>query len=390
MPETVRISSRGSNLETYGLNLVAKKVAEESHDSDYDELDGAIVGRGPAMVELKRHILNLGRSDLSVLIGGESGTGKDLVARALHRFSSRGDKPFIKVNTPGLPTTLFESELFGFEQGAFTGALKKKPGKFQLAHRGTIFLDEISEIPLPMQAKLLQVLEDKEFSALGSISSTRIDVRVLAATNANLSERVSQGLFRLDLYYRLNVAYVHIPPLRDHREDIDLLCDHFLRKYRARYGRGCTSLPQRTREQFHEYSWPGNVRELENAIQFITAVGSTEALEATTCKFAKSKALSDAPDAPEAPSVGASELTNCTLKEVGKEAVRKAEIGAIVDALNHTGWNRKRAAAILKTSYRTLLSRIKEYQIQKSKNECRNRGQMLVFDNSEPSFAQLG
>jgi transcriptional regulator with PAS, ATPase and Fis domain len=363
MPAIAQISSPGGNLEPHGLNLAMEKLARESRDPAYDELDTTIIGQSAAMAEVKQHILSLGKSDLTVLIGGDSGTGKDLVARAIHGFSPRENRPFIKVNTPGLPSTLFESELFGFEQGAFTGASRKKPGKFQLAHTGTIFLDEISEVPLPMQAKLLQVLEDREFSSLGSTNNTQIDVRVVAATNANLNEMVSQGLFRLDLYYRLNVACIHIPPLRERKEDIDLLCDHFLQKYAARYGRNCTPLPQRIRQRFYDYSWPGNVRELENAIQRIIAVGDAEFVSSTTSRLEKNRPLRAVSNAG-AVSEDKSELPKqYTLKEVGKKAVRKAERHAILDALNYTGWNRKKAAALLKTSYRTLLSRIKEYGI---------------------------
>lgn len=373
MSATAHVSILRSDFHPQGLNMAIEKLVEGSRHSDYDELDRTFVGQSPAMLEVKRHILSLGKSDLTVLISGESGTGKDLVARAMHRFSSRAQKPFIKVNTPGLPDTLFESELFGFEQGAFTGALKKKPGRFQLANRGTIFLDEIGELPLPMQAKLLQVLEDKEYSPLGSVRNTRIDVRALAATNTNLNQMVSDGKFRLDLYYRLNVASIHIPPLREHKEDVDLLCEHFLQKHACRYGKENAHLPEKVREQFHEYSWPGNVRELENAIRCVCAVGNTEIFDGTMPKGPNKPALK-AIRSDKAPIDRMSEpCGNHSLKEVGKKAVRKAEMHAILGALGCTDWNRKKAAAMLKTSYRTLLSRMKEYQIRKSSYRSTDR-----------------
>jgi two-component system response regulator AtoC len=322
------------------------------------------------MVELKRHVMRLGKSDLTVLISGESGTGKELVARAIHKCSARTDKPFIKVNSAALPMNLFESELFGFEKGAFTGAFRGKPGKFQLAHSGTILLDEVGEIPLPMQAKLLQVLEDREFSALGSTTNTRIDARVLAATNANLGQMLSDKRFRLDLYYRLSVVSIHVPPLRQRREDIDLLSDHFLRKYAVCYGREYKPLSECMRREFCQYWWPGNVRELESIIQCIIALGNEDVFYEKVQNHGPSIVPGNGKRpvaAQEAVSGGAAELLRGrTFKELCKRAVRKAESHAIVDVLTYTDWNRKKAAALLRTSYRTLLDRIKEYEIERA------------------------
>lgn len=335
---------------------------QASQDSSDNGLDTVIIGQTPAMVKLKQHILSLGKSDLTVLICGESGTGKELVARAFHRCSPRAERPFVKVNSAALPTNLFESELFGFERGAFTGACKTKPGKFQLAHSGTILLDEICEIPLPLQGKLLQVLEDNEFSPLGSTTNTRIDARVLAATNANLTKMVSRGQFRLDLYYRINVVSVHIPPLRDRRQDIDLLCDHFLTKYAAPNGKAHIHLSDRILEQFHRYSWPGNVRELENVIQAIATLGNEDnfyekignyGLSGVCCNRKEPTSTADALNGSTSQL-----LTRYTLKDLSRKAARKAEIDTIVDVLTHTRWNRRKAAALLKTSYRTLLNKM--------------------------------
>ncbi len=345
-----------------------EKLIQASQDSNDNGLDAIIVGQTPAMVELKRHILALGKTDLTVLITGESGTGKELVARAIHKCSPRADRPFVKVNSAAVPPNLFESELFGFEKGAFTGACKKKRGKFQLAHSGTIFLDEIGEIPLPVQGKLLQVLEDNEFSPLGSTTNARIDALVLVATNDNLSQMVSQGQFRLDLYYRVNVVSVRIPPLRGRKQDIDLLCDHFLRKYAARNGKANTGLTDRIREQFYQYSWPGNVRELENVIQAITALENEESF----CERINHHGLSGVCRNRKGPTSTADALngstsqllTRYTLKELSRKAARKAETDTIVNVLTYTHWNRRKAAALLKTSYRTLLGKIKEYEIQ--------------------------
>jgi two-component system response regulator AtoC len=362
-----KTSSLPGNFHPNDLKVAMEKLIQASHDPNSKALDSIIVGRAPAMVKLKRHILDLAKSDLTVLVSGDSGTGKELVSRAIHRFSSRADRPFVKVNSAALPTNLFESELFGFERGAFTGACKKKPGKFQLAHSGTILLDEICEIPLPMQGKLLQVLEDNEFSPLGSTTNAKIDARVLAATNVNLGEMVSRGQFRLDLYYRVNVVSVHVPALKDRKEDIDLLCDHFLRQYADRNGKAYRPLSDRLREQFYQYSWPGNVRELENVIQATATLGNEKTFYekignyglAGVSRYREGRATTVVRPIGSASNL----LKRYTLKELSKKAARQAETDIILDVLSHTDWNRKRAAALLKTSYRTLLSKIKEYEI---------------------------
>ena len=348
---------------------------KEFGNPDYKELNNIIVGQAPTMMQIKRNIVRLSKSDVTILISGESGTGKELVARAIHKLSPRADKPFIKINSAALPTNLLESELFGFEKGAFTGAFQKKPGKFELAHSGTILLDEISEIPLPMQAKLLQVLQDNEFSSLGSITDTKIDTRVLAATNANLGEMVCEGRFRQDLYYRLNVVSIHMPPLRVRKEDIGLLCQHFLKIYAARHGRDHTLINERTREQFYQYSWPGNVRELQNFIQGITVLGDREAFyENMGNNGPVSVFMNGQRVARPGSAVASGSVTRRSLKEVCKEATRKAETEAIVDALFHTRWNRRKAAALLKVSYKAVLNKIKEYGIEAKYGELLKKG----------------
>jgi len=368
MPATTHISSSSSSFELHGFNPAIEKLVGKSPGSDYNELDSTIVGQAPAMVEVKRQILKLGRTDLAVLICGESGTGKDLVAHGIHRFSPRMDKPFITVNTPGLPATLFESELFGFERGAFTGAYRKKPGKFELANSGTIFLDEISSVPLPLQAKLLEVSEDKAYSPLGGLSKTQVDVRVLAATNANLNEMLSHGHFRLDLYHRICAISIHIPPLRERRADIDLLCEHFLKKHAARYGKTYSPLSDHVREAFHAYSWPGNVRELENDIQTMMVTGSEKMFQEKLRNRVLYAGQGNGPEPmmqAKGETVGISELLKkCTLKELCRRAAQKAETDAIMNVLSYTDWNRKQAAKLLKISYRTLLYKIKAFGLK--------------------------
>src|SRR5499426_1475859 len=213
-------------------------------------------------------------TDVTVLVWGETGVGKEAVAWALHECSPRRDRPFVKVNCAALPLELLESELFGYERGAFTGAHRQKPGKFELANTGTIFLDEIGEMPMPVQAKLLQVLQDREFSRLGSQSDIRVDVRVIAATNKNLARLVQQGSFREDLYYRLNVLNIHVPPLRERQEEIPVLVEYFLDVYSREYGRARGEVSAETMQLFMDYGWRGNVRELENIIKRIVALGN--------------------------------------------------------------------------------------------------------------------
>jgi DNA-binding NtrC family response regulator len=372
------ISSLPGDFHSADLKRAIETLVKGSQDLEYKELDNTIVGQSPAMMQIKSNIVRLSKSDVTVLISGESGTGKELVARAIHKLSPRADKPFIKVNSAALPTNLLESELFGFEKGAFTGAFQKKPGKFELAHSGTILLDEISEIPPPMQAKLLQVLQDNEFSSLGSVADTKIDTRVLAATNANLGEAVSEGRFRSDLYYRLNVVSIHVPPLRERKEDIGLLCQHFLKTYSVRYGRDYRPINERTREQFYNYSWPGNVRELQNYIQGITVLGDKRAFYENMGNNGPAGIFPNGqgpfPAARPSNTAASGSATRRSLREVCKEATRKAETEAIVDALFHTHWNRRKAAALLKVSYKAVLNKIKEYGIETQYRKLLKKG----------------
>src|SRR5437870_735522 len=253
-------------------NVVEKQKLKEEVKTLKRQLDqyteqGDFLSTNPKVLRIKEIAKHVADTDVPVLITGESGVGKEVLARFIHMSSSRHDKPFVKVNCAALPNDLLESELFGYERGAFTGALNEKPGKFELADKGTILLDEIGEMTPHLQAKLLHVLQDSEYTRLGGKKTIRVDARVLASTNVNLEEHVSTGKFREDLYFRLNVIRVDIPPLRERREDIPILCNYFLCKYRDRYKSTVDEIVPSLMDSFLRYDWPGNVRQLENSVK---------------------------------------------------------------------------------------------------------------------------
>ena len=226
-----------------------------------------LIGKSPALEEVLEHVKRVAPTDSTVLIQGETGTGKELIARAIHNMSSRCGRPFVKLNCAAIPLDLLESELFGHEKGAFTGAIAQKLGRFEMADTGTLFLDEVGDIPPALQPKLLRVLKEQEFERLGSGRTHRVDVRIVAATHRDLTEMVKQGEFRSDLYYRLNVFPILVPSLRERREDIPLLVDHFVESSVRRTGRKIDYIPQATMEALRSYDWPGNIRELQNLIE---------------------------------------------------------------------------------------------------------------------------
>jgi two-component system response regulator AtoC len=357
-----------SDLTAYDLKRALDRMIEQSQEPKHQKLDGTIIGQSPAIVEIKTNIARLSQSEVTILVTGESGTGKELVARAVHDLSPRAAKPFVKVNSAALPENLLESELFGYERGAFTGAWRNKPGKFVLADSGSLLLDEIGEIPLQLQPKLLQALEDNELFLLGSTANTRIDVRILASTNCDLQQNVREGRFRSDLFYRLNVVTIHIPPLRERPEDIPCLYRHFLKKHAVLNGEYDSTISEKTHEQMCRYPWPGNVRELENMIKSISLLGGEEALfkrlntensESSVSNSVEHGNLSSFPtNQPDHPT------PNWCLKEVAREAARKAETATILDVLSYTQWNRRKAAKTMKISYKALLNKIKEYEIE--------------------------
>ena len=289
-------------------------------------------------------IENIADTDATVLIRGESGVGKDLVARAIHAGSSRRHEPFIKINCAAIPSGLIESELFGQEKGAFTGAHRRKPGQFEYADKGTIYLDEIGELPLALQAKLLHVLQDFRFSRVGGNGWIDVDSRVIAATNRNLEEAVAQGQFREDLYYRVNVVEIRVPPLRERREEIPALTSWFLEKFNAQYGRQRELSPE-TMTHLQQHSWSGNVRELENIVRRLVVLKDIEReIEALAARGGDRD--------------GPTRFPTEGLREIARRATREAERKALEDVLGHVHWNRAAASRILKVSYKTLLNKI--------------------------------
>jgi two-component system response regulator AtoC len=317
--------------------------------------------RSPAMRAIKDIIDNVAGTDLTVLAWGESGVGKETIPRLLHQRSPRRTGPFVKVNCAALPLELLESELFGYERGAFTGAHRRKPGKFELADKGTIFLDEIGELPWPLQAKLLHVLQDGEFSRLGSEQSVRVHARVVAATNQDLARLVGERAFRADLYYRLNVVNIHVPPLRERREEIPILVDEFAEHFAKLYGRPRPQISAAAMRRFMEYSWPGNIRELENIIKRIVVLRSEEWV------FTDLAPVADRPRPPlaaQAPAPTPSdEDERLGLREIGRRAAMAAERAALIRVLERVGWNRTEAARRLRINYKTLLHKVEEYGV---------------------------
>jgi DNA-binding NtrC family response regulator len=318
----------------------------------------SVVWVSQAMQRVRDLIHQVADTDVTVLIQGQSGTGKEIVARTLHAASPRSNRPLVKVNCAALPGNLLESELFGYERGAFTGANARKPGKFELADRGTIFFDEIGEMSPALQAKMLQVLQDRQFSRLGGNRDITVDVRVVAATHRRLEEMVQQGTFREDLFFRLNVVTIFLPPLAERREEIPLLIDSFLRRFAARYGRPVPRLSDRLLRAFERHPFPGNVRELENMVKRIVVLESEEPILSEIQRSERSdRSGTSLKELIEEIERTAGEVP---LREVGRRASLEAERITIDRALQHTQWNRKRAARMLGVSYKTLLQKIRE------------------------------
>src|SRR5437667_1949169 len=317
----------------------------------------------PKMLEARQIIREAARVDVTVLLTGETGSGRELGARARHPCSVRRAWPFVKVNCAAMPRELLESELFGYERGAFTGAHKLKIGKFEAAHRGTIFLDELGDLHPALQAKLLHVLQDGEFSRIGDKPTLSVDVRVLAATNQDLERAVAEGRFREDLYYRLNVIHVLVPPLRERASEIPLLASYFVERYAKLYRRDGFTIPPSVMERLTRHRYPGNVRELENLIKrmivlddpFLTRVPLPEAGVDST--------------RPHAPAVAAPEPS---LNDIARRASQAAEREAIAKMLEQTGWNRVRAARALRISYRALLYKIKQSGLDAERSTARS------------------
>ncbi|MEO5657525.1 MAG: sigma 54-interacting transcriptional regulator [Nitrospiria bacterium] len=350
-------------IEIFGISPLERTLS--SHDDLRNQSDYAhLLCLSPKMKEIMMIINQVAPTNIKVLIRGESGTGKELVARTLYARSLRKDKPFIKVLCAALPEGLLESELFGYEKGAFTGALRRKPGKFEFANHGSIFLDEIGEISPGLQAKLLQVLQDGEFSRVGGETDVKVDTRVLAATNKNLEKAVADGTFREDLFYRINVVSVHLPALRERKEEISYLVEYFLEKFNHQYNKSYHRLSEATLQRFYHYDWPGNIRELENIVKRIVVLDNEDVVLAKSTRAEEPQA-GFSPPRPlhPTPSASASPPGSYSLKSVGKEAAGHAERDLIRSILYQTHWNRKRAAELLQISYKALLYKIKKYDL---------------------------
>jgi two-component system, NtrC family, response regulator AtoC len=338
------------------------KASAKVSNYHLEELDNNrfFLAASPSMMQLYRDIRVLAPVDIPVLILGESGVGKEIVAMLLHKYHARSENRFLNVNCAALPTELLESELFGYEAGAFTGAMKSKPGKFELANKGTILLDEIGEMSPQMQAKLLHVLQDGSFSRLGARFSTQVDVRVLAATNINMEAAIEEKRFREDLYYRLNTLTITVPPLRERREEIPLLMEQMIQRGAIELGQPVT-FSDRIIEAAQDYHWPGNLRELRN---FVTRTLILQDQESAYNDL-RAKTRSNLTPVSERPSP---ELTITTpaptpngMKDVISEVKNQAEIRMLQDALSASGWNRRRAATNLNISYRSLLYKIQQH-----------------------------
>ena len=344
-------------LNTYAL---ARRDARPEEPSGHGRF--RLVGQSPAIRTIYGVVEKVANTPSTVLISGESGTGKELIARALHENSSRHAGPFIKINCAAIPKTLMESELFGYDKGAFTGAVGAKPGRFELAHGGTLFLDEIGEIPIEMQVKLLRVLQESEFERVGGIKTIKVDVRLVTATNRDLLAEVGAGAFREDLFYRLNVVPIHIPPLRERREDIPLLADHFIAKFNDRLKKEIAAITPEAIERLVAYQWPGNIRELENLME--RTVLFCEGPEIRVSDLPPEVAGAPAPQPSSAAAHAAGEEPPRAAPESLKEAVRaeteRVERELIQRALDATGGNVTQAARKLKISRKSLQTKMKE------------------------------
>lgn len=344
--------------DSIARSLERKTVGQPRPRSDAPATGQFFAGRNPKVKEVYDLIQQMCWSEAPVLIQGETGSGKEVVARELHARSPRPNKPFVKLNCAALPSELVESELFGYERGAFTGAFQRKPGIFEMADGGTILLDEIGDMDVCLQAKLLQVLQDHEFQRIGGKETIRVDVRVMAATHRDLETAILHGSFREDLYYRLNVINIQIPPLRERKEDIPGLAE-FLMKKHARPGVAAPVISPELKQAMLGYRWPGNVRELENFVRKMIVMQNPDVLArellARSARIPMGNGLPSAEQQPESP----------ILEQVTR-AKEQAEAEAILAALNSTRWNRKRAAALLKIDYKGLLYKMSKLGIGKA------------------------
>ncbi|WP_375773500.1 sigma-54 dependent transcriptional regulator [Archangium gephyra] len=340
----------------------AHDVAQRSVRADA-KARAAIIGESPQLQDVFKIIDKVADTPSTVLINGESGTGKELIASALHGASSRRDKPFIKINCAAIPHNLLESELFGYERGAFTGAVTSKPGRFELADGGTLFLDEIGEIPVEMQVKLLRALQEGEFERVGGIKTTRVDVRLIAATNRDLQAEIEAGRFRKDLYYRLAVVPIVLPPLRERRADIPMLAGHFVEKYNRKLNKKIEGISDDAMALLQAYNWPGNIRELENLIERVLLFADGPSITAKDLP----EPVRQGSGTP-APALSAAPLEAATgeggLKDIVRMKAAELEKDLITKALEETGGNVTRAARLLQISRKSLQTKMKEFGLR--------------------------
>jgi len=329
-------------MTTSSVNTLVQPLGEMPPES-------IVFGRTEAMHAVHDRLNKLAGANVPVLIQGESGTGKDIIARMIHAASPWRTGPWVKVNCPAIPGTLLESELFGYEKGAFTGAYGVKPGRVEMAHRGTLFLDEISELDMPLQSKLLQLLQDGQFCRIGAQEDKKVEVRVVCATNRKLEQEIENGTFRSDLFYRINVVNLHLPPLRERATDIPQLVDYFLQYHNRKYNCRAKPLSGEMMATLRKYHWPGNIRELENLIKRYVILGNEEViatdLSPRSSDFFNSELPLDGP---------------ISLKKLTRQAVRELERKVILKVLQNHHWNRKQAARALSISYRALLYKIRD------------------------------
>jgi two-component system response regulator AtoC len=355
------------------LKKVIAKAAR-AHELERQNVHAAaapLVGASQSMRHVYEIVSKVADSPSTVLITGESGTGKELVARELHRRSSRRDKPLIKVNCAAIPKDLVESELFGYEKGAFTGAVGSKPGRFELADGGTLFLDEIGEIPVEMQVKLLRALQESEFERVGGIKTLRVDVRLIAATNRDLKALIADGRFREDLYYRLAVVPIALPPLRDRKDDIPLLVQHFIAKYDQRLGKKVERIDEEAMQTLLAYGWPGNIRELENLMERSVLFADGSVIQGSSLPDAiRERAPGPAtPIAAVGPLGAIAAPSGASMKEIVRQAQAELEKELIGRALEETGGNVTRAAKRLQISRKSLQIKMKELGLRGGEGE---------------------
>ena len=351
-----------STMTSNSVNTLVQPLGEMPPES-------IVFGRTEAMQAVRDRLNKLAGANVPVLIQGESGTGKDIIARMIHAASPWRTGPWVKVNCPAIPGTLLESELFGYEKGAFTGAYGVKPGRVEMAHRGTLFLDEISELDMSLQSKLLQLLQDGQFCRIGAQEDKKVEVRVVCATNRKLEQEIENGTFRSDLFYRINVVNLHLPPLRDRATDIPQLVEYFLEYHNRKYNCRAKPVSGEMMTTMGKYHWPGNIRELENLVKRYVILGNEEVISADLAPRNNDFFNTDIPVDGQ-----------ISLKKLTRQAVRELERKVILKVLQNHHWNRKQAARALSISYRALLYKIRDAGLPSNRSPKPSQTPQAVAD----------